>query len=129
VSDESGQPEIYLTDFPEGGTRRLVSVGGGSSPAWTSDGRELVYRRPVEGQVATVSVGLEPSEDGIELGRPEELFRGPYVEGWLPFGRFYDVTADGQRFFMARVAEPGQSLERVTVVLNWLDEMESRFEE
>jgi len=39
------------------------------------------------------------------------------------------MTADGQRFFMARDAEPGQSFERVTVVLNWLDELESRFEE
>jgi serine/threonine-protein kinase len=129
VSNESGQPEVYLTDFPEGSTRRLVSVGGGSGPTWTSDGRELVYRKPVEGQVATVSVAVEEGEGGIELGRPEELFRGPYVEAWLPFGRFYDMTADGQRFFVARVAEPGQGLERVTVVLNWLDELESRFEE
>jgi serine/threonine-protein kinase len=129
VSDESGQPEVYLTDFPEGATRRLVSVGGGSSPTWTSDGRELVYRKPVEGLVAMISVAVEVSEDGIELGRPEELFRGPYVEMWIPFGRFYDMTADGQRFFMARDAEPGQSFERVTVVLNWLDELESRFEE
>ena len=129
VSDESGQPEVYLTDFPEGNTRHLVSVGGGSSPAWTSDGREVVYRKPVEGLVAMVSVAVEAGEDGIELGRPEELFRGPYVEMWIPFGRFYDMTADGQRFFMARDAEPGQSFERVTVVLNWLDELESRFEE
>ena len=129
VSNESGQPEVYLTDFPEGATRHLVSVGGGSSPLWTSDGREIVYRKPVEGLVAMVSVVVKAGEDGIELGRPEELFRGPYVEMWIPFGRFYDMTADGQRFFMARDAEPGQSLERVTVVLNWLDELESRFEE
>ena len=120
---------MYLTDFPEGATRRLVSVGGGSSPAWTSDGRELVYRKPVEGQVATESVGVATGDDGIELGRPEELFRGAYVEMWIPFGRFYDMTADGQRFFVARDAEPGQSFERVTVVLNWLNELESRFEE
>jgi Tol biopolymer transport system component len=129
VSNESGRPEVYLTDFPDGDTRRLVSVGGGSSPVWTSDGRELVYRRPVEGQVATVSVGVEAGATGIELGRPEELFRGPYVEAWIPFGRFFDMTADGQRFFMAKNAEPGTSLERVTVVLNWLDELKSRFEE
>ncbi|NNK49706.1 MAG: hypothetical protein HKP01_12605, partial [Gemmatimonadetes bacterium] len=125
----SGQPEVYLTDFPDGSTRRLVSSGVGSSPTWTSDGQELVYRKPVEGQVAMISVGVETSEDGIELGRPEELFRGLYVEGWMYFGRFYDMTADGQRFLMARVAEPGQSLERVTVVLNWLDELEGRFAE
>ena len=129
VSTESGQPEVYLTDFPDGATRHLVSVGGGSSPMWTTDGRELVYRRPVEGLVATVSVAVETGEGGMELGRPEELFRGPYVEGWMYFGRFYDMTADGQRFFMARNAEPGQSFERVKVVLNWLDELESRFEE
>ena len=129
MSIESGQPEVYLTDFPEGDTRRLVSVGGGSGPVWTSDGRELVYRRPVDGQVATVSVAVESSATGIELGRAEELFRGPYVEAWIPFGRFFDMTADGQRFFMAKNAESGRSLERVTVVLNWLDELESRFEE
>ena len=67
--------------------------------------------------------------DDIELGRAEELFRGPYVEAWIPFGRFFDMTADGQRFFMAKNAESGRSLERVTVMLNWLDELESRFEE
>lgn len=39
------------------------------------------------------------------------------------------MTADEQRFCMARDAEPGQSFERVTGVLNWLDEPESRFEE
>ncbi|MBT8478104.1 MAG: serine/threonine-protein kinase, partial [Gemmatimonadetes bacterium] len=121
VSNESGEPEVYLTDFPDGDTRRLVSVGGGSSPAWTSDGRELVYRRPVGGQVATISVGVEANVGGIELGQAEELFRGPYMEAWIPFGRFYDMTPDGLRFFMTRAVEPGQSLDRVTVVLNWLD--------
>ena len=81
------------------------------------------------GEVAMVSVRVDASEDRIEFGRPEELFRGPYVEAWIPYGRFYDMTADGQRFFMARNAEPGRSFERVTVVLNWLDELKSRFGE
>jgi hypothetical protein len=55
-----------------------------------------------------------------------ELFRGPFVEAWMPFGRFYDVTPDGQRFLMVRRPEQDRSLERVVVVLNWLEELESR---
>jgi Tol biopolymer transport system component len=129
VSNESGRPEVYLSDFPGVEARRLVSAGGGSSPVWAGGGREIVYRMPVEAAVAMMSVRVEPAGDDLTLGPPHELFRGPYVEAWLPFGRFYDVADDGQRFIMARNTQPGRSLERVTVVLNWLDELKSRFRE
>jgi len=125
VSSETGQEEIYLSDFPKGRTRRLVSVAGGSSPAWTADGQELFYTQPVEGGAAMISVRAEAGDD-IQLDRPEELFRGPFVSVWMPFGRMYDVTPDGQRFLMVKRPEQNRSLERVVVVLNFGEELVSR---
>jgi serine/threonine-protein kinase len=126
TSNESGRDEVYLSDFPEGRTRLLVSTAGGSSPAWDGDGAELFYLHQVEAQAAVMSVSVSVSGEDVRLGRPVELFRGPFVEAWMPFGRFYDVTPDGQRFLMVRRPEQDRSLERVVVVLNWLEELESR---
>ena len=106
------------------GARWLVSAGGGTGPAWAPDGRELFYVQAVEGQMALVAVGVETREE-IELGRPEVLFRGPFVLP-LAFGRNYDVSSDGQRFLMVRRPEQDEALERLTVVLNWLDELKQR---
>jgi serine/threonine-protein kinase len=126
VSQETGREEIYVADFPEGRTRRLVSVAGGSGPAWTADGLELFYIQPAEGQSAMISVRAAAGDDIIQFGRPRELFRGPFVSELMPFGRMYDVTPDGQRFLMVRRPEQDRSLERVVVVLNWLEEVKSR---
>ncbi len=125
ASDETGRSEIYVSDFPEGRTRRVVSVRGGSSPAWSSDGGELFYLQPVESQVAVISVRAWGGDD-IQLGRPQELFRGPFVEAWMPFGRLYDVTPDGQRFLMVIRPAHDRSLERVMIVLNWGEELSQR---
>ncbi|MFC1531540.1 TolB family protein, partial [Gemmatimonadota bacterium] len=126
VSNVSGRDEVYLTDFPDGRTRRLVSVGGGTEPAWTPGGQELFYLRAFasEGQVALFAVSVDGRGE-IELGRPDELFRGPFTMTEV-FGRSYDVSPDGQRFLMVRRPEQSRALESLAVVLNWDEEMVSR---
>ncbi len=45
MSDESGKSEIYVRPFPEVNQGRWqVSTGGGDTPLWSPDGRELFYR-------------------------------------------------------------------------------------
>ncbi len=68
VSNESGRKEVYTTDFPAPGRRRLVSTDGGTEPLWSPDGRELFYR--VGKQVMAVDV----SADGT-LGAPRPTGR------------------------------------------------------
>ena len=122
VSDESGQSEIYLTDLPDRRGRSLVSSDGGIGPAWAPDGGELYYVQSVEGQTALIAVRVETTP-ALELSRPETLFRGPFTLP-LQFGRSYDVSPDGERFLMVRRPVEVESLERLSVVINWVDELE-----
>src|SRR5205814_9139535 len=43
VSNESGQPEVYVARYPSLADRRQVSNGGGQNPHWRSDSRELFF--------------------------------------------------------------------------------------
>src|SRR5262249_5702077 len=47
LSDQSGQPDIWVRPFPPGaGGEWQVSVGGGVQPRWRRDGEELYYVAP-----------------------------------------------------------------------------------
>ena len=43
VSSESGTPEVYVAPVRQPGDKRPISVGGGTTPRWRKDGRELYY--------------------------------------------------------------------------------------
>jgi Tol biopolymer transport system component len=111
VSNESGVDEIFArrisTDPTSGrltvGGSLLVSRGGGISPRWRRDGRELFYLSRA-GAVMAVPIGND-------IGTPSELFqRAGMLQQW-------DVSPDGQRFL---VATPTQlKPQTLTVVLNW----------
>src|SRR5262249_28946182 len=44
ASNESGQFEVYVQPFPNGGRRWQISTDGGAEIAWSRNGRELFYR-------------------------------------------------------------------------------------
>jgi serine/threonine protein kinase len=111
VSNESGIDEVFLapltkepaTGVPVVGSKVPVSSGGGMSPRWRKDGRELFYQS--SGTVMAVTV------DAASVGTPTELFRMPGIQ------REWSVSADGQRFLVA--APVRQSAATFTVVVNW----------
>src|SRR5262249_6998124 len=70
VSDESGRNEVYVQSFPRGGGKRLVSTGGGSSPRWRRDGRELFYYAG-DGKLMAAPVR---SGESFEIGSVVSLF-------------------------------------------------------
>jgi serine/threonine-protein kinase len=46
ASNESGRSEIYVRPFPGPGGQWQVSTGGGNSPRWRTDGREIDFVAP-----------------------------------------------------------------------------------
>jgi serine/threonine protein kinase/Tol biopolymer transport system component len=105
---ESGKEEVYVQSFPAG-RRFTVSSAGGKAPGWRKDGRELFYIAS-DGRLTAVPVTLH--ETSIDFGSPQPLFPARF-----DFNRAYEISDDGQRFLVARPANPGGAA--ITVVLNW----------
>jgi dipeptidyl aminopeptidase/acylaminoacyl peptidase len=130
ASNESGKGEIYVRSFPDVNQGRWqVSTGGGDSPLWSPDGRELFY---LNGDaVMVVSVTTEPSFN--ILGTPKVLFRGTYVSAMPgPDGTPWDIHPDGKRFLMMKPpASTGATPvaagpRKINIVLNWFEELKQR---
>ena len=73
VSEETGQPNVYITPFPGPGIHTRVSVDGGTQPRWGSNGHELVFIHP--GELRSVAVHL--AFDGVSVGPATRLFPSP----------------------------------------------------
>jgi Tol biopolymer transport system component/predicted Ser/Thr protein kinase len=110
VSDESGQPEVYVQTFPAARGKFQVSAGGGRFPRWGPGGRELFY---VSLNDKLMAVDLKLGKDSVEPSAPRELFALPTPTiNFIP----YDASADGQRFL---VQAPPQQASPLTVIVNW----------
>jgi len=87
-SRETGQLEVFVDSFPTSGYPQPVSHGGGVSPRWRADGRELFFiTNGLRLMAASVS-GDSPAA----LGTPSTLFT-------LPSNTFA-VHPDGRRFLI-----------------------------
>jgi serine/threonine-protein kinase len=129
-SPESGQQEVYVDAYPGPGPHFQVSTNGGGSPVWRADGRELFYAEParqigqqqpgpVDVRMMAVAVTTQPT---MIFGTPRPLFSGRFSMN-AP-ARGYDVTGDGQRFYLLQERERADDVVRgVTVVQNWFSEL------
>jgi serine/threonine-protein kinase len=123
-SDESGQLEVYVRPYPQLTARHQVSTNGGTRPAWSRGGRELVYLNKDDHITA---VPIEATGSTLRAGEPVELFATTYPVT-VP-NRTYDVTPDGQRFLMIRhgaAGAPSPPPASLTVVQNWTEELSRR---
>lgn len=97
----SGHFEIHVRPFPvtESGGEEVASVGGGSRPLWSPDGRELFYLA-VDGSLMRVGVGSGPRWTPTP---PTRVLEPRYFAGDNTVsGRPYDISKDGKRFLMIK---------------------------
>lgn len=93
-SNESGQNEVSVRTFDAAtglaGKPVVVTSGGGRTPLWRGDGKEIFYIAS-DGMVTARDVVLG---NAFRAGSPKPLFPAP--AGVL----FWDVLPDGMRFLM-----------------------------
>lgn len=97
-SNESGKNEVSVRPFdPATGTPGapiVLTNGGGRTPIWRGDGKEIFYLGP-DGMVTALEVNSAVNTaSGFKIGAPRPLFKAPESVS------FWDVTADGARFLM-----------------------------
>lgn len=119
-ADRTINDDIWIAEARPGATpRRLTkSPGRDSSPAWSPDGRELVYVQGTEPrysyygpeQLAVVSL-----LDGAIRYPASGLDRDVHGAGFSVDGRFIHFTVDDNReTYLARVAVAGGAVQRLT---------------
>ena len=120
LSDESGEFQVMVREFPEGEGRWQVSANGGVQPRWSRDGTELFYIE--DNTLTAVQVSLSPN---FVVGEAQPLFDAPLL------GRStwdYDVSADG-RFVIVDFVQPEEMLTHtpsIHIIENWYEEFRDR---
>lgn len=122
MSDESGRFEVFLGDVRQRERRWSVSVDGGSEPVWSRRGTELYFRRG--GQLMAVSIG-RGAADEPRIGQPVALFEGAYEQDASSGYANFDAGDERRPFLMLQNAG-GVRTHRMTVVLNWFNELRRR---
>ncbi len=118
-SNESGQNEVYVKDFPKGERKWQVSTNGGTNPHWSGKGDRIFYVNGDEFLEVEVSTAAP-----FTLGTPRVLFK---EVARLIQGRGFDVSAEGSRFLtVQQVENSGSSTSMLTVVENWFAEFKDK---
>ncbi len=107
TANESGTDEIIVRRFPSGEGRWPISNGGGTFPAWSGGGRELIYRS----RDRIMSTQVTPTATTFEVGPSKVLFTANADNG---LASSFELPRDGQRLLMVRTT--GE--DRITVILN-----------
>jgi Tol biopolymer transport system component len=106
-SDETGRDEIFIASFPEPRQKLQVTSGGGHSPQWAANGRELFY---ISTDDKLTVVSLKVRAASIEPSTPHTLFS---LDG---LSSTFDVAPDGKRFLVRQAA---RDLTPPEVIVNW----------
>jgi Tol biopolymer transport system component len=112
-SDETGTREVYVQPFPASGGKWRVSSGGGESPRFRRDGRELFY---LSGDRRIMAVEIKPGA-AFTAGAPVALFEARLMSE-ATFARSYAVSGDGQRFLVNSSGDESDKTP-ISVVVNW----------
>ncbi len=126
VSNQSGRTEVYVGPSAGSGSAVQFSIQGGTSPAWSRDGREVFYRQDRK----FIAVKIDVNGNRLTAGPPTELFED-VESGYANSGpvRSYDVAPDG-RFLVIKRGDDVETaaLEqhfppRIRIIQNWFEEL------
>ena len=118
TSRETGRDEVYVTSFPGASTRLQVSGGGGRTPRWRGDGRELYF---VSGDGTLMAAAVDGTRSRFVVREVKPLFRVNIFDGPRTNLTAYDVSPDGQRFLVNSAGDVGEP--RVALISSWLAEL------
>jgi serine/threonine protein kinase/Tol biopolymer transport system component len=113
-TNEPGEFQIVVQSFPNPSRKLQVSIGGGTQPRWSADGKELYFISP-EGKMMAASLNFQGST--VVAGKPEDLFPASPVTGFGVNRQQYAVSRDG-RFLIIQPTAPSAT-RPITLILNW----------
>jgi eukaryotic-like serine/threonine-protein kinase len=113
TSKQTGDPEVYVMDFPGGSQRVRVSTNGGFKPQWRRDGKELFYLS-TDGSMMAAKISVA---GGVLTAEPQRLFAAN-LKLHTNYDANYAVSSDGQRFLGIARETPSGDVD-IQMVSNW----------
>lgn len=120
-SNESGRPELYVTQFPGPGLKWQVSAQGltGGLPvhysAWSHDGKTLYY---IDAGGGVIAVPIE-SQDPFKPGVPRKIYSAPS-------GAVSEISAAPDGRLLVLVPAGNQTITPAALVINWPAELKGK---
>ena len=111
-SDASGSVEVYVRPFPGPGGEAQVSAGGGHSPRWRADGKELYYVSP---DLKLMAAKVRVQGAAFTAATPTSLFQTHINQATNR--PQYDVSRDGR--FLILTDLPDTSTDPIHLLVNW----------
>jgi hypothetical protein len=119
-SDENGRIEVYVQAFngivSENMKRWKVSNGGGGTPKWSGDGKELFY---ITASGRVMAAAVRASGDEFDVDAPVKLFQTRTIP---KIWNLFESSPDGQRFLVNLPLEWANS-SQIMVVTNWTEKL------
>lgn len=123
-SNATGTYEVFVQAFPDTGGRWQISNSGGTFPAWSPNGQDLLYQSG--DQIMAVAYTAKGARFVAEKPRIWLAKLSGFQAG---FGTAWDLAHDGKRVAVVTPAEtpeaPKQDHE-VVMLLNFFDELRRR---
>jgi serine/threonine-protein kinase len=122
TSTESGRREVYIRPVAGPARTWAVSAGGGASPRWRRDERELFDLAGAR----MMAVSMSTAGGQLSIGMPQVLFEESALT-WSSADLFrYDVSDDGQRFITVKPEAREEAPLQLVVVPQFAREMRAR---
>ncbi|MGD8602538.1 MAG: protein kinase, partial [Gemmatimonadota bacterium] len=122
-SNETGGYQIYVRPFPDVESGRWqVSTSGGAAPRWSHRGDEIFYGTAT----GAVMAARVDTSSGFRVLGTQTLFTDNQVVGEGIANGWYDISADDERFLMARPVSSGGAASDPELILvqNFLTEVQ-----
>jgi Tol biopolymer transport system component len=113
-TDESGTAEIVVQSFPNRAAKVQISAGGGITPRWRSDGKELYFIAP---DLKLMAATVRSSISSFDFDPPTALFQTRAYRGTSTSRVGYAVSRDGRFLIDEPVMDAAPT--PITLILNW----------
>ena len=124
VANDAVTNEVYVRPFPNSDAGRWqVSNGGGGSPVWSLDGKELFFINAANRLVAA-HLGTGPAFSVSELKPLFDATRFSYTG----YHQAFEVTKDGQFVFLGPIGPIAPTI-RLVQVDNWFADLHARLKQ
>jgi serine/threonine-protein kinase len=122
VSNEAGRNEVFVRPFPNADAGHWqVSNGGGGSPAWSPDGKELFFLN-ASNRLIAAEIGPGPAFSVTKL---EPLFDATTF-GYVGYHWAFDVTRDGKFVYLGPAGTAQPTAPQLVQVDNWFADIRAR---